>query len=93
MMKSLMLTLLLTVSLCHLAQATPVKFTPFVKHLNGIEVKRDSLGIVTVDGKPAAQDEVTEKATAYSQGIFTVIIYKSGKVALMNQGQFIGYLK
>ncbi|WP_445235127.1 hypothetical protein [Erwinia wuhanensis] len=56
-------------------------------------VKRDSLGIVTVDGKPAAVDEITEKATAYQQGLFSVIIYKSGKVALMKQGQFVGYLK
>lgn len=59
----------------------------------GVTVKRDSLGLITVDGKPAAQGEVTEKATTYQQGLFTVILYNSGKVALMNQGQFVGYLK
>ncbi|WP_428984726.1 hypothetical protein [Pantoea agglomerans] len=59
----------------------------------GVTVKRDSSGIVTVDGKPAAPDEVTERATTYQQGLFNVIIYKSGKVALMKQGQLVGYLK
>lgn len=58
-----------------------------------VEVKRDSLGIVTLDGKPAVQSEVTDKATAYEQGLFTIIFYKTGKVALMKEGQFVGYLK
>lgn len=58
-----------------------------------VEVKRDSLGIVTLDGKPAVQSEVTDKATAFQQGLFTVIFYKTGKVALMKEGQFVGYLK
>lgn len=59
-----------------------------------IDVKRDSLGIVTVDGKPpAALTEDQPKAKVYSQGLFTVIFYTSGKVALLRESQFVGYLK
>lgn len=65
----------------------------FVKHYDGMVIKRDKSGIVTVDGKPAAQVEVTATATAYSQGLNTIIVYKSGKVAVMKDGQFQGYAK
>lgn len=69
------------------------KVTPFVKHYEGLTIKRDTLGIVTVDGKPAAQDEVTPRATSYSQGLYTIIIYKTGKVAVMKDRVFQGYAR
>lgn len=77
----------------HDSSSTAGKKTPKQWKGYGVTVKRDSLGLITVNGKPAAQGEVTEKATTYQQGLFTVILYNSGKVALMNQGQFVGYLK
>ncbi|MGR5944287.1 hypothetical protein [Enterobacter sp. C4G1] len=49
---------------------------------------------VTVDGKPAALDENNASAKSYSQGMYNIVVYKSGKVALLKQGEgFIGYLK
>jgi hypothetical protein len=75
----------------HAQEAKKVK--PFVKHYDGLTIKRDTLGIVTVDGKPAAQDEVTSDATAYSQGLYTIIIYKTGKVAVMKDRVFQGYAR
>lgn len=69
------------------------KVTTFTKHYDGMTIKRDKLGIVTVDGKPAAQDEITAQATTYSQGLHTFIVYKTGKVAVMKDGQFLGYAK
>lgn len=75
----------------HAQEAKKVK--PFVKHYEGLAIKRDSLGLVTVDGKPAARDEVTDNAEAWSQGIYTVIIYKTGKVAVMKNNVFEGYAR
>ena len=72
---------------------TAKKVSTFTKQFNSMVIKRDKLGIVTVDGKPAAQDEVTAEATTYSQGLSTIIVYKSGKVAVMQDGQFQGYAK
>lgn len=69
------------------------KIASFTKHYDGLTIKRDKLGIVTVDGKPAAQDEVTPQATTYSQGLHTFIIYNTGKVAVMKDGRFLGYAK
>ncbi|MDR7940072.1 hypothetical protein ACCW92_00370 [Enterobacter soli] len=49
---------------------------------------------VTVDGKPAALDENNATAKSYSQGLYNIVVYKSGKVALLKQGEgFVGYLK
>lgn len=48
---------------------------------------------VTLDGKPAALDETTESAKVYSQGLYQVIVYKSGKVALLKERVVQGYLK
>lgn len=58
----------------------------------GVTVK-DNNGWVTLDGKPAAVDEKTAKATVYQSGLYKFIIYKSGKVALLKEGVFVGYLK
>ncbi|MCW2487556.1 hypothetical protein J5069_16775 [Candidatus Symbiopectobacterium sp. NZEC127] len=59
----------------------------------GITVNRAKDGIITVDGKPAALDEHNENAQVYSQGLNTVIFYKTGRVVLMRDGQFVGDLK
>lgn len=49
---------------------------------------------VTVNGKPAVLDETTTDAKTYSQGLYTIILYKkTGKVALMQENQLVGYLK
>lgn len=48
---------------------------------------------VTVDGKPAALDANENGNKTYSQGLNTVILYKNGKVALLREGQFVGWLK
>lgn len=48
---------------------------------------------VTVEGKPAVVEEKNADAVVYSQGIYHVIFYATGKVALMTNGQFTGYLK
>ncbi|WP_423731287.1 hypothetical protein [Hafnia paralvei] len=52
----------------------------------------DKNGWVTIDGSPAAIEETNDKATVYSAAPFMVIIYKTGKVALMKERQFVGYL-
>ena len=64
-----------------------------VKTGYGVTVKRGTDGIVTVNGKPAALDEKNADAAVYSQGIYQVIFYTKGKVALMENRQFKGYLK
>jgi hypothetical protein len=48
---------------------------------------------VYVDGKPAALEANEDGNLTYSQGLNTLIVYKSGKVALVQSGQFTGYLK
>lgn len=65
----------------------------FIKHYDNMEIKRGSDGILTVDGKPAAVIETTESATVYSQGIFDIIVYKSGKVAVNKNGVFDGFAR
>lgn len=52
----------------------------------------DKNGWVTINGSPAAIEETNDKATVYSAAPFMVIIYKTGKVALMKERQFVGYL-
>lgn len=48
---------------------------------------------LTVDGKPAALDESNADAKTYSQGLYVFIIYQSGKIAVMQDGKFLGYAK
>lgn len=50
-------------------------------------------GMITVNEHLAALDETTPKAKAYSQGLYTVIVYNTGKVALMENGVFVEYMK
>ncbi|MBN3132209.1 hypothetical protein H4F52_10720 [Pectobacterium brasiliense] len=59
----------------------------------GIKVIREKDGIITVDGKPAALDEWNKDAQVYSQGLNTLIFYKTGRVVLMRNGQFVGDLR
>ncbi|MCZ6343743.1 hypothetical protein O5286_28245, partial [Escherichia coli] len=41
-----------------------------------------------------AIDEDNKDATVYQSGLYNVIVYHhTGKVALMKEGQFVGYLK
>lgn len=50
-------------------------------------------GHATLNNHLCAVDEITPDAITYSQGLQQVIKYRTGKVALMTQGQFTGYLK
>jgi hypothetical protein len=59
---------------------------------NGMKLVRNSTGLV-VDGKPAALDESNADAKTYSQGLYVFIVYKSGKIAVMQDGKFLGYAK
>ncbi|HAS1069806.1 TPA: hypothetical protein I3803_003992 [Enterobacter cloacae] len=74
------------------AQAAKTEST-FTKHYDGMPIVRDKWGIVTVDGKLATKDEVTADATTYNQGLYTIIVYKTGKVAVMKEKLFEGYAK
>lgn len=65
----------------------------FTKRLDGMTIKRDGSGNVLVNGKPATKDEVTADAITYVQGNYIVIVYKSGKVAVMENRVFKGYAK
>ncbi|BDH45359.1 lipoprotein [Salmonella enterica subsp. enterica serovar Choleraesuis] len=69
------------------------RFPAVTKHYQGMEIKRDKQGIVTVDGKPAAQGETNDDAVVYTQGLYTVIFYKTGKVAVMKDNVFQGFAK
>ncbi|ENF7815285.1 hypothetical protein ABR157_001007 [Enterobacter soli] len=41
-----------------------------------------------------ALDKNNASAKSYRQGLYNVVVYKSGKVALLKQGEgFVGYLK
>ncbi|HFZ8994125.1 TPA: hypothetical protein ACIPUI_001225 [Citrobacter freundii] len=64
------------------------------KKLTGVTFKRGKDGIAYIDDTPAAVDEDNSDATVYSKGINQVIVYKrTGKIALMQSGQFVGYMK
>lgn len=58
-----------------------------------VVVSRDKLGIVSIDGKPAIMTEENNGNQVFSAGISNVIFYKSGKVALMQNGRFEGWMK
>ena len=47
---------------------------------------------VYIDDKPAARDEHGETSDVYSQGFYQVVLYKSGKVALLKNRVVQGYL-
>lgn len=58
-----------------------------------VVVSRDKLGIVSIDGKPAIKTEENAGNQVFAAGISNVIFYKNGKVALMQNGQFEGWMK
>lgn len=59
----------------------------------GVKFDLNSDGSAYLDSKPCAVDEVTEQATVYSQGLYQIINYKSGKTVLMKNKVFVGNLK
>lgn len=63
-----------------------------VKIFNGMKLVINSTGLI-VDGKPAALDESNADAKTYSQGLYVFIVYQSGKIAVMQDGKFLGYAK
>ncbi|ECN9265238.1 hypothetical protein ZL58_14475 [Salmonella enterica subsp. enterica serovar Typhimurium] len=79
----------------------PVQQAPAYKpgHLKPIHVKkfgqdfkRSPDGFAYLNGSVCAQDEVNAQATVYSSGTYTIIVRKSGKVDLMNNGRFVGHM-
>lgn len=72
---------------CHISTAPA---TRTVKGY-GVTVKIDGKQVY-VDGKPAALDEHAETSDVYSQGFYQVVLYKSGKVALLKNRVVQGYL-
>jgi len=58
-----------------------------------VVVSRDKSGIVSIDGKPAVMTENNNGNQVFATGISNVIFYKNGKVALMQNGQFEGWMK
>jgi hypothetical protein len=58
-----------------------------------ITVVKDKFGIVTIDGKPAVMDAEDDGNKTFSQGYFQVIFYKNGKVALINNGLFVAWMR
>lgn len=64
-----------------------------VYNLEGVQVVIKADGNVTVNQHLAALDENTPKAKVYSSGLYTVIVYSSGKVALNESGVFQDYMK
>lgn len=64
------------------------------KHYEGMEIKRDSSGLVYVDGKPAAKTEASPTGgESWQQGLHDFVIYPNGKVAVLKDGIFEGYAK
>jgi Type IV conjugative transfer system lipoprotein (TraV). len=56
--------------------------------------KMNSKNFTYLNDSLCAIDEDNADATTYQSGLYNVIIYHhTGKVALMKQGQFVGYLK
>lgn len=58
----------------------------------GVEVVKNGEW-VTVDGKPASLEEDNPDAKVYQQGLYSVLFYKSGKVALVKDNNLVGFLK
>ena len=74
--------------------AAKTTLKPFKKHLNGIEFRRSPDGFMYIDGSLAAVTEENADVIAYQAGLFTVVTYKkTGKVAVMENGKFLGYAR
>lgn len=58
----------------------------------GVNFRIDNGYFAYLDDKPCVLDEKTSNATVYSAGLYQVIVYTTGKVALMKQGVYVGNL-
>lgn len=58
----------------------------------GVSFRMDNGYFAYLDDKPCALDEKTSNATVYGSGLYQVIVYTTGKVALMKQGVYVGNL-
>lgn len=73
-------------------QITPTAYKAHTYSLEGINLEVRSDGSAYIDGKPAALDEQEATAKVYSQGLNQFIVYSSGKVAMMKDRKFVGYM-
>lgn len=88
-MKSVVSGLLLagTALFCQAATHTAQSYNGY-----GVSFRVDNGYFAYLDDKPCALDEETSNATVYSSGLYQVIVYKTGKVALIKQGVYVGHL-
>lgn len=64
-----------------------------VYSFEGMEIKKVNTGI-NINGLPAAVVEKEENATVYQQGLHYFIVYKTGRLAILNeQRQMLGWAK
>lgn len=60
----------------------------------GMTFRMSSKNFAYLNDSLCAIDEDNKDATVYQSGLYNVIVYHhTGKVALMKEGQFVGYLK
>ena len=60
----------------------------------GVTFRMSSKNFAYLNDSLYAIDEDNADATVYQSGLYNVIVYHhTGKVALMKEGQFVGYLK
>lgn len=69
------------------------KSSSFTKRFKGIEVKRDSLGILTFDGKIASLENHNPDTSIYTSDAYTIVVYRSGKVVILKNDRLLGYAK
>jgi len=88
-MKSVVSGLLLagTALFCQAATHTAQSYNGY-----GVSFRVDNGYFAYLNDKPCALDEETPNATVYSSGLYQVIVYKTGKVALIKQGVYVGHL-
>lgn len=75
------------------AEYKPGNLKPINVKAHGIEFKRSRDGFAYINGSLAANDENNADASVYSAGLYSVIVYKSGKISAMKEGQYVGRLK
>lgn len=79
--------------------AAPAPYKP--GHLQPIHIKKDGIdfrrsadGFAYLNDVPMAKDEDNQYATAYSQGLFTVVVYKkNGHINAIEDGKNITRLR